>query len=166
MGRRASRGPPGPREGEGWEGALVPWEVAHPLSTPWSPGRCCRSIFGNFLDLLLCFCLPTRCYEKMPPCHGCGGSILSSVGPIPHCRVLSQLFRLSVASQNLASRLFLLHHIGPYHEDEQRSPNPICGRPLLPTAKSAGVEILACAALPPALSSRRLGPNRAPLSRP
>jgi len=36
------------RGGEGWEGALVPWEVAHPLSTPWSPGRCCRSIFGKF----------------------------------------------------------------------------------------------------------------------
>ena len=39
---------------------------------------------------------------------------------------------------------------------------PICGPPLLPTAISAGVENLECAALPP-LSSRRVGPNRAPL---
>ena len=39
---------------------------------------------------------------------------------------------------------------------------PIFSPPLLPTAISAGVENLECAALPP-LSSRRVGPNRAPL---
>ena len=36
-----------------------------------------------------------------------------SVSPMHHERVFSQLIRWSVASQNLASRLFLKHHAGP-----------------------------------------------------
>ena len=31
--------------GVGWEVALVPWKVAHPLSTLWTPGRCCSALF-------------------------------------------------------------------------------------------------------------------------
>ena len=50
----------------------MPRKVAHPLSIPWSPGRCCRSILGNFLDWLLWVCPPARYYEKMTAAHGCG----------------------------------------------------------------------------------------------
>ena len=31
--------------GVGWEVALVPWKVAHPLSTLWTPGTCCSALF-------------------------------------------------------------------------------------------------------------------------
>ena len=48
----------------------MPWEVAQLLSTPWTPGRCCISIFGNCIDLFLWVFPPARHNEKVTASHG------------------------------------------------------------------------------------------------
>ena len=68
--------------------ALVPREVAYPLSTPWSTGRCCRSIFRNFVDWLLWVCPPARDYEKMTGLTWLWGLEKLSRGLCGHGRVL------------------------------------------------------------------------------
>ena len=114
FGASRSRGPPAEGEGQGWKWAFEPRQVTHPLPTTWCTGRCCCS--GGV-------CVSTACFgwgptpllrKKMPGYMGCGGAMWASVSPMHHERVFSQLIRWSVASQNLASRLFLLHHADPY----------------------------------------------------
>ena len=68
--------------------ALVPREVAYPLSTPWGPGRCSRSILGIFLDLLHWVCPPARYYEKMTGLAWLWGLEKKCRGLCGHARVL------------------------------------------------------------------------------
>ena len=107
LGASRSRGPPGQGQEQGWKWAFEPRQVTHPLSTSWCTGRFWCSCFGMFLLLALEKDHLPRYARKMPGCKGCGEAMWASVSPKCHGRVFSQLIRWSVASQNLASRLFL-----------------------------------------------------------
>ena len=123
FGASRSRGPPAEGEGQGWKWAFEPRQVTHPLPTTWCTGRCCCSGVGGVSTFYCLFWMGPNSpllRKKMPGYMGCGGAMWASVSPMHHERVFSQLIRWSVASQNLASRLFLKHHAGPYRQRNTR----------------------------------------------